>query len=93
MAIVPVFSASYATIQRERLQNNEIKNRPWGGRDPVLDTPEKQLLFTLFYLKSYPTFDVLGFHFGLSAGHARDYLGRSPISIATLVSEQCSWAG
>ena len=51
--LVPVFSASYATIQRERLQNNEIKNRPWGGRDPVLDTPEKQLLFTLFYLKSY----------------------------------------
>ena len=72
--LVPVFSSSYATIQQERLQNNEIKNLPWGGRDPVLDTPEKQLFFTLFYLKTYPTFDVLGFHFGLSAGHARDYL-------------------
>ena len=57
-----------------QLQNKEIKKLPWGGRDPVLDTPEKQLFFTLFYLKTYPTFDVLGFHFGLSAGHARDYL-------------------
>ena len=65
---------SYATIQQERLLNKEIKNLPWGGRDPVLDTPEKQLFFTLFYLKTYPTFDVLGFHFGLSADHARDYL-------------------
>jgi len=72
--LVPVFTASYAAIQQERLQNKEIKKLPWGGRDPVLDTPEKQLFFTLFYLKTYPTFDVLGFHFGLSAGHARDYL-------------------
>ncbi len=29
--LVPVFSASYATIQQERLQNKEIKNLPWGG--------------------------------------------------------------
>jgi hypothetical protein len=56
------------------LQNKEIKKLPWGGRDLVMDTPEKQLFFTLFYLKTYLTFDVLGFHFGLSAGHARDYL-------------------
>jgi hypothetical protein len=25
-------------------------------------------------LKNYPTFDVLGFHFNLSAGHAHDYV-------------------
>jgi hypothetical protein len=25
-------------------------------------------------LKTYPTFDVLGFHFDLSAGHAHDYV-------------------
>jgi len=28
----------------------------------------------LYYLKTYPTFDVLGFHFGLSAGQAHDYV-------------------
>ena len=31
--LVPVFSASYATIQQERLQNKEIKNLPWGGAE------------------------------------------------------------
>lgn len=72
--LVTVFASSYTAIQQERLESKEIKNLPWGGRDPVLDTPEKKLFFTLFYLKTYPTFDVLGFHFGLSAGHARDYL-------------------
>lgn len=25
-------------------------------------------------MKTYPTFDVLGFHFDLSAGHAHDYV-------------------
>jgi len=32
------------------------------------------LFFVLFYLKTYPTFDVLGFHFGLSARHAHDHV-------------------
>ena len=40
--LVPVFTASYAAIQQERLQNKEIKKLPWGGRDPVLDTPERR---------------------------------------------------
>ena len=69
--IVAILQQSEAKSQ---FTPKEIKKLPWGGRDPVLDTPEKQLFFTLFYLKTYPTFDVLGFHFGLSAGHARDYL-------------------
>ena len=72
--LVLVFYSSHIAIQQERLENKEIKNIPWGGKDSILNTPEKQLFFTLFYLKTYPTFDVLGFHFGLSAGHARDAL-------------------
>jgi hypothetical protein len=40
----------------------------------VFDSDEKRLFFLLFYLKTYPTFDVLGFHFDLSAGHAHDYI-------------------
>ena len=27
-----------------------------------------------YYLKTYPTFDVLGFHFGLSSGHAHNHV-------------------
>ena len=29
--LAPVFSASYATIQQERLLNKEIKKLPWGA--------------------------------------------------------------
>ena len=40
----------------------------------MFDSDETRLFFLLFYLKTYPTFDVLGFHFELSAGHAHDYI-------------------
>ena len=70
--LVPVFTAAYHQIQEERLQKKEIKKRPRGGPQGVLSDPEKRLFFILYYLKTYPTFDVLGFHFDLSAGHAHD---------------------
>lgn len=70
--LVPVFTSAYNEIQEERLQKKEIKKRPSGGPQGVLGTPEKRLFFILYYLKTYPTFDVLGFHFDLSAGHAHD---------------------
>ena len=73
-SLVPVFADSYDAIQQERLKNKEIKRIQNSGPKGVLDTSEKQLFFTLYYLKTYPTFDVLGFHFGLSAGHAHDYI-------------------
>jgi hypothetical protein len=73
-ALVRVFTDSNRLIQQERLHNKEIKRLPSGGPKRILDTTEKQLFFTLYYLKTYPTFDVLGFHFDLSAGHAHDYL-------------------
>ena len=41
-----------------------------GGRKPALGLPENQLLFILFYLKNYPTYDVLAFTFGISRGCA-----------------------
>jgi hypothetical protein len=72
--LVPIFAAADDEIQEERLRNKEIKNKPIGGPKGVLDTHEKRLFFVLFYLKTYPTFDVLGFHFNLSAGHAHDYV-------------------
>jgi hypothetical protein len=73
-ALVPVFADAYALIEQEKVQNKEIKHIRKGGPKGVLDTPEKRLFFILYYLKTYPTFDVLGFHFDLSAGHAHDYV-------------------
>lgn len=72
--LVPVFSSSDDEIQQERLTNKEIKRIQNSGPKSILDSYEKKLFFTLYYLKAYPTFDVLGFHFGLSAGHAHDYI-------------------
>ena len=73
-SLAPYFSTAYRMTQEEQYQNNEIKRIPTGGRQGVFTSHEERLFFVLFYLKTYPTFDVLGFHFGLTAGHAHDYL-------------------
>jgi hypothetical protein len=73
-ALVPAFADAYDRILQERLQSKRMKRLPRGGPKGVLDTAEKRLFFVLYYLKTYPTFDVLGFHFDLSAGHAHDYV-------------------
>ena len=41
-----------------------------GGFKGVLDTPGKKLFFVLFYLKVYPTFDVLGALFAKPRGRS-----------------------
>ena len=58
---LPFFRAEVAKF-RKRGRKKNFRN---AGRKPVLDTDEKRLAFTLYYLKTYPTFDVLGGIFGL----------------------------
>jgi hypothetical protein len=72
--LAAAFAVAYDAIQVERLQRGEIKQVPSGGPKGHLDTVGKKLFFVLFYLKTYPTFDVLGFHFGLSSGHAHNHM-------------------
>ena len=64
------FAVAYDAVQLDRLQQGEIKQVPSGGSKGYLDTFDKKLFFLLYDLKTYPVFDVLGFHFGLSGGHA-----------------------
>ena len=63
------------------LQETQSKNRKGklkkrrqrkigGGRKSALGSPENQLLFILFYLKTYPTYDMLAFTFNISRGCA-----------------------
>jgi hypothetical protein len=75
--LVSVFTQSERAIDEQRLANKDIRCLRKGGPPGNLDTPEKRLFFVLFYLKTYPTFDVLGFHFNLSAGHARDHITKA----------------
>jgi hypothetical protein len=72
--LAKAFASAYDTIQQGRLLEGEIKQVPSGGRKGHLDTPDKKLFFVLYYLKTYPTFDVLGFHFGFSSGHAHGHV-------------------
>ena len=60
------FAVAYDAVHLERLQQGDIKQVPSGGPKGYLDTFNKKL----FFVKTYPVFDVLGFHFGLSGGHA-----------------------
>lgn len=68
------FESAHHAIQKERLERREIKALPKGGVKGCLSSFEIQLFFILFYLKTYLTFDVLGLLFGLSAGHAHEYV-------------------
>ncbi len=68
------FASCLEAIKNEQYQNNRKnrKRRPGGGRKGSLKTPENKLFFILYYLKNYPTFDVLGFVFGMSPSKAAE---------------------
>ncbi len=68
--IFPVFSACYNKSAQEEYENGERQRRPGGGRKSKLKTMKDKLFFILFYLKTYPTFDVLGHKFDLDRSRA-----------------------
>jgi hypothetical protein len=57
---------------RDQRRQIARRRKPGGGRKGVLSTPEQKLFFILFYLKNYPTFDVLGALFDLSPAKAEE---------------------
>jgi len=67
------FTRCLHSARRQKYQKNRKirQRRPGGGRRGILATAELKLFFILFYLKNYPTFDVLGGMFDLSASKAK----------------------
>lgn len=63
--LAPMFAKALYEIQWKR-QGRQRK--PGGGQKGILKTTEDKLFFILFYLKTYPTFDVLAFFVGKSRG-------------------------
>jgi len=61
-----------ARQQRYEKHRGQRHRRPGGGRKGTLSTPELKLFFILFYLKTYPTFDMLGGFFDLSPAKAEE---------------------
>jgi hypothetical protein len=68
------FEEAHHDIQLERVKTGHIKRVKNGGNKGNLDSFDKKLFFILYYLKTYCTFDVLGFHFGFSSGHAHRHV-------------------
>ena len=54
----------------------ERVRKPGGGRRGALPTVGDKLMFVLFYLKVYPTFDVLAAFFGMSRSKACENIHR-----------------
>lgn len=65
--LVPVFETSLIEF---RMQKPHRKRKVGAGQKGVLNTIESKLFFILFYLKTYPTFDVLGFLTDKERSHA-----------------------
>jgi len=64
------FSAVYEEARQAAydtaVKAGKRKRKPGGGRKSILLSIRLKLFFLLYYLKNYPTFDVLGSFFGLS---------------------------
>jgi hypothetical protein len=67
--LTPLFETVYRELHSCR--STITSGPPFAGH---LKTFEHRLFFVLYYLKNYPTYDVLGYLFGFSGGHAFDHL-------------------
>lgn len=72
--LLQAFEQALVEITNEKYRRNRTtrSRRPGGGRKGQLSTPENKLFFILFYLKEYPTYDVLGFTFDLNPSKAEE---------------------
>ena len=72
--LLEAFSVCLEETKNNKYRKNKKnrKRRPGGGRTGSLGTPENKLFFILYYLKNYPTFDVLGFIFDINPSKAHE---------------------
>lgn len=57
-------------VYQEQLAQGKRKRKAGGGQKGKLPTVYDKLIFLLYYLKVYPTFDVLGAQFGMNRSKA-----------------------
>ena len=70
-----LFSVEYELTKKKQLMLSPPKQRKsGGGRKAKFNTSAERLYFLLFYLKVYPTFDVLGAVFGMSGCNAHNLI-------------------
>jgi hypothetical protein len=70
--LLPIFTQHLEQTKQDKHKN---KDRKIGsGKKGDIETPTEKLLLILFYFKCYPTFDVLGFTFGIRGDAAHKYV-------------------
>lgn len=61
--------------ERERAyKEGERKRKAGGGAKGNLETAEQKLFFVLYYMKNYPSYDVLGYLFDMDGGNACSHI-------------------
>lgn len=72
LKLLPFFEESYQEIRQADYTANQAKRqrRPGAGQKGKLAHPAKKLFFILYYMKNYPTFDVLGDRFEMKRSKA-----------------------
>lgn len=68
------FSWNYTEIEAKK--KKERKRKIGGGAKGVLETMEDKFFYSLFYLKTYPTFDVASFYVGFGKSKACEWAHR-----------------
>jgi len=72
-------------ILEEKENNKENKVKPDNGSVGKLESSAEKLIFFLYYLKCYPTFDQFGFNFNMNRSCAHTWLYKLfPIFTKTL---------
>jgi len=76
-ALLGRWAEAWQTLASKQTADGKKRCRAAGaGRKGVLDEAEAKLFFILFYLKAYPTQDVMGSLFGLSQPQVCEWVGR-----------------
>lgn len=65
------FSWNYHEYEAKRI--TERKRKLGGGRGSKIETIEEKLFYILFYLKTYPTFDMASFYVGFARSKAHKW--------------------
>lgn len=73
-ALVPDFAWNYAEYEAKRKPKR--KRKIGGGDHGALPSIEEKLFYVLFYLKTYPTFDVASFYVGFVRSKACEWAHR-----------------
>jgi hypothetical protein len=68
--LVPFGVAWEEHARKTALPEQDRRREPGGGRKPALKTIADKLLFTLYYFKTYPLQEIIGFEFGMGQAQA-----------------------